>query len=100
MKMNQPDPLVSAINVYKLINENDKMRVLRATFQLGATAKMHHHPQHMVYPLKGGKMKLTSMGKTQELNLEENQVVFLDEQEHEATNIGNSVIELVVVELK
>ena len=100
MEMNQPDPLVSAANVYKLLNENDKMRVLNATFQPGATAKMHHHPTHMAYVLKGGKIRLTSMGKTQEMNLENGQAVFLDQQDHEATNIGDSVIELVVVELK
>ena len=97
---NQLDPLVSAKNVYKFINENDQMRVLKVTFEPGATAKMHHHPKHMAYVLKGGKLKMTSEGKSQNLDLKEGSAVFLDAQNHEATNIGNTLIELLVVELK
>ena len=96
----QSDPLVAASNVYTFINENDRMRVLKVTFRPGDIAKMHHHPQHMAYVLKGGKLKLTSDGKSQELDLKEGSAIFLDAQNHEATNIGNSIIELLVTELK
>ncbi len=96
----QSDPLVAASNVYTFINENDRMRVLKVTFKPGDTAKMHHHPQHLAYVLKGGKAKFTSQGKTQEMNLEEGNAVFLDEQDHEVTNIGGTIIDLLVVELK
>ncbi len=100
-EMNQNlDPLSAAKNVYKFINENERIRVLKVTFNPGLIAKMHHHPQHMVYVLKGGKLKLLSEGKTQELDLKEGSAVFLDEQNHEATNIDDKVIELLVVELK
>ena len=96
----QSDPLESAKNIYKFINENNRMRVLKVIFEPGATAKMHHHPQHMVYVIKGGKLKLTSEGKSQDLDLKEGSAVFLDAQNHEAANIGSSVIEMLVVELK
>jgi quercetin dioxygenase-like cupin family protein len=96
----QSDPLVTAKNVYSFINENDRARVLKVTFKPGDIAKMHHHPQHIVYVLKGGKLKLVSEGKTQELDMKEGSVVFLDAQNHEATNTGNTVLELLVVELK
>jgi quercetin dioxygenase-like cupin family protein len=101
MEMNQNiDPLVSAKNVYKFINENDRVRVLKVTFNPGDTAKMHHHPEHVVYVLKGGRLKLVSGGKTQEMDLKEGSVVFLEAQNHEATNTGGTMIELLVVELK
>ena len=61
---------------------------------------MHHHPEHMVYVLKGGKLRLTSEGKTQDLNLEEGKAMFLSAQDHEATNIGDTTVDLLVVELK
>ena len=96
----QMDPMVIASNVYQFVAENERMRVLKVTFKPGATAKMHHHPQHMVYVLKGGKLRMVSEGKTQELALEEGQAVFLAEQNHEATNIGDTNIDLVVVEMK
>src|SRR5208283_523054 len=101
MEINQKsDPLVIAKNVYSFINENDRVRVLKVTFKPGDVAKMHHHPQHIVYVLNGGKLKLMSEGKTQELDLKEGSALFLDAQNHEATNTGKTVIDLLVVELK
>jgi beta-alanine degradation protein BauB len=94
------DPLTAAPNVYKLLNENDHMRVFRVVFQPHDVAKMHHHPEHMIYVLKGGKARLTSNGKTQDMDLNEGSVVFLEAQDHEAENISNGVIDLLVVELK
>ena len=94
------DPMKVASNVYKFIDENDRVRVLEVIFKPGDTAKMHHHPEHVVYVLKGGRLKLTSEGKTQELDLKQGSVVFLKEQDHEATNNSKSDIDLLVVELK
>ncbi len=94
------DPKIVASNVYTVLNENEKMRVVRVTFKVGETAKMHHHPQHVIYVLKGGKLSLTSGGKTQEVDLKEGSAVFMEAQDHEATNIGDSVVDMVVVELK
>jgi quercetin dioxygenase-like cupin family protein len=94
------DALVVASNVYKLLNENDRMRVLEVVFKPGDVAKMHHHPDHVVYVLKGGKMSLTSGGKTQEMELKTGSVIFLDAQDHEAKNIGNTILDLIVMEMK
>jgi beta-alanine degradation protein BauB len=95
-----PDPKIVASNVYTVINENEKMRVVRVTFKIGEIAKMHHHPEHVVYVLKGGKLSLTSGGKTQTIDLKEGSAVFMEAQDHEATNIGDSVVDMLVVELK
>lgn len=99
-KPKKSDPLVAASNVYTLINENDIFRVLRVTFKPGDTAKMHHHPRHMAYALKGGKIKLLTEGKSQEMDIKEGSVLFLEAQEHEVTNIGKSTVDLLVVEQK
>jgi hypothetical protein len=48
----------------------------------------------------GGKMRLTSMGKTDVLDLADGDAIFLNAQLHEAENIGQSTLELIVVELK
>ncbi len=102
MEMNrQVDPLMVASNVYTFVNENDRMRVLRVTFQPRDTARMHHHPQHMAYALSGGRMQIkTDDGKIQEIDLETGKAAFLEAQNHEATNVGSTVIDLIVVELK
>lgn len=94
------DPLVAASNVYKCLNENEKVRVLQVTFKSGDVAKMHHHPDHVVYALRGGKMSLTTGGKTQEMEIKAGSVMFLDAQDHEAKNIGKTALDLLVMELK
>ncbi len=94
------DPLVAASNVYKCLNENEKMRVLEVVFKPGDAAKMHHHPEHAVYVLKGGKASLTSGGKTQEMELQTGSAIFLEAQDHEVKNIGKTTIDLIVTELK
>ena len=42
------DPMVAASNVYKFLNENERVRVLEVVFKIGDMAKMHHHPEHVV----------------------------------------------------
>ena len=98
--LDNSDPLVAASKNYKFKAENNNARVLEVTFKPGETAKMHHHPQHMAYIIKGGRMKLTSGGKSQEMNLTDGQVVFLSEQHHEAENVGDSTVDMLVVEFK
>jgi beta-alanine degradation protein BauB len=94
------DPLDVASNVYKLKMENDRVRVFDVTFKTGDKAVMHQHPDHVVYVLEGGKMKLTSEGKIDILELKGGDAIFLNAQSHEAENIGQSTLELLVVELK
>jgi quercetin dioxygenase-like cupin family protein len=100
MTENVQDPLEVAGNVYKLKMENDRVRVFDVTFHPGDKALMHRHPDHVVYVLEGGKMKLTSAGKTDVLDLVDGDAIFLNAQSHEAENIGQSTLELLVVELK
>ncbi len=94
------DALTAASNVYKFLNENEKVRVLEVVFKPGDVAKMHHHPDHVAYAISGGKMSLTSEGKTQEMEIKTGSVMFLNAQNHEAKNIGNTTLDLLVVELK
>jgi len=99
-RLDKIDPMVAASNVYKLLNENETFRVLEVVFRPGDIAKMHHHPEHLAYVLKGGRLRLNSNGKTDEIDLTDGSVVFLREQNHEATNVGDSTIDLIVVESK
>jgi beta-alanine degradation protein BauB len=99
-KTENMDPMSVASNVYKFLNENERVRVLEVVFKPRDVAKVHHHPEHVVYVLKGGKLRLTSEGQTQDMDLNTGSVVFLKEQNHEATNIGDSTIDLLVFELK
>lgn len=94
------DPLEAASNVYKLLLENDQVRVLSAKFKPGDKAAMHSHPDHVVYVLNGSKIKMTSDGETNEMELKTGQVIFLEAQPHEVKNIGKTNLDLLVVELR
>jgi len=94
------DPLVVASDISKPMLENERVRVFKATFKAKEKAEMHHHPDHVIYVLKGGKMKITSEGKTNVLDLKEDQSMFLKAQDHEAENIGDTTVEMLIVELK
>ena len=94
------DPKDVASNVYTPKMENDRVRVFQATFEPGEKAAMHHHPDHVIYVIEGGKMKLTSDGKTNIIDLKTGDALFLNAQTHEAENIGQNKLALLVVELK
>jgi quercetin dioxygenase-like cupin family protein len=80
--------------------ENERVRVLDVTFKPGEKAPLHHHPDHVVYVRSGGKLKLKIEGKTDVLTMEKGKTLFLQEQSHEVENIGQTTVDLLVVELK
>jgi quercetin dioxygenase-like cupin family protein len=95
------DALQAASNVSKLIMENDRVRVFDARFKPGVKAAMHSHPDHVIYIVSGGKLKVTPLkGKTQELDLKAGQVLWMDATSHTAENLGKTDVHLLVVELK
>jgi len=80
--------------------ENERVKVFEVTFQPGEKAAMHHHPDHVVYVRKGGKLKVTVDSKPEIFNFETGQTMFLNEQSHEVENVGKTTVDLLVVELK
>jgi quercetin dioxygenase-like cupin family protein len=96
-----PDPLTVGANIYKLVFENERVRVLDVSFKPGDKIAMHAHPDHAAYVRSGGKLKVSpSTGAPQELDLKTGQGAFLPAQSHSAENVGKTPLKLVVVEIK
>jgi beta-alanine degradation protein BauB len=91
---------MEAAPVSKVLTENEKVRVTELVSKPGDVAKMHSHPDHVVYVVKGGMASLTSGGKTQELELKAGTATFFNATQHEMKNIGSTTLELIIVELK
>ncbi len=89
-----------ANHMNKILMENNRVNVLNVTFQPGEKAPMHHHPDHVIYVLSGGKLAITSNGKTDTLDLQKGKVLYLNEISHAVENIGATTVDLLVVELK
>lgn len=96
------DVLKAAGNVYKLLMENEKVRVLDILLKPGEKAPMHNHPSdHVVYVMKNTKFKLTfPEGKTNEVDLKAGQTLWMEAGSHATENIGTTEGHNLVIELK
>ncbi len=95
------DPLQVAGNVYSLIMENEYVRVLDARFKPGDRALMHFHPNHVIYVLADGKLKITvSEGNSMNVDLKTGQAIWMPAGQHAAENVGKREVHNVVIELK
>jgi len=95
------DPAVVAKDVYKLVLENDRVRVFDVKFAPGQKAVMHIHPDHVVYVLEDATLRLTGPdGKSQDVSIKAGQTLFLPAGPHAAENIGKTAAHNLVVELK
>src|SRR3989338_7615247 len=95
------DPLEVAPNMYTLIYENDQVRVMQVTFQVGEQIAEHSHPDHFVYVLEGGNLKITKAdGTVTDAELKVGDVVWINAEAHWAINTGTTPVRLLVTELK
>jgi len=95
------DPLKIDPDIYTLALENEKVRVFTVTFKPGAKIGRHSHPDHVVYVIKPGKLKISrSETDSKDYELKTGESMFIPAETHWAENVGDTEIQLVVVELK
>jgi quercetin dioxygenase-like cupin family protein len=95
------DPAVVAKDVYRLILENQRVRVFDVRFAPGQRAEMHGHPDHVVYVFDDANLRLTGAdGKSQDVAIRAGQALFLPAGPHAAENIGPKAAHNLVIELK
>ena len=95
------DPLTVGPDIYTLLFENDRVRVMQVTFAPGATIAMHSHPDHVVTIVSGGTLKLSYPdGSTKELAGKPGDAIWIPAETHAAENIGTTEVKGVIIELK
>lgn len=95
------DPLDVAPDTYTLVYENDRVRVMQVTIPVGGQIAEHSHPDHYVYVLEGGSIKITKKdGTVTDAELKVGDVVWIDAETHWAVNTGTTPVRLLVNELK
>jgi quercetin dioxygenase-like cupin family protein len=95
------DPLDTAPDMYKLIYENERVRILEVSFQVGEQIAEHSHPDHFVYVLEAGNLRITnSDGTVTDAEFKVGDVVWLNAETHWAVNTGTTPVRLLVTELK
>ena len=86
---------------YKVLIDNEKVRVIDNMSNPGDKSAWHSHPDYLVYVIEGGISKMTTkdgMSKTTEFK--KGQTLWLDATTHETQNIGKTKIHLLLIELK
>lgn len=95
------DPLEVAPDMYKLVYQNDRVRVMQVTFQVGQKIAEHSHPDHFVYVLEGGNLKITKKdGTVTDAQLKVGDLIWINAETHWAVNTGTTSVRLLVTELK
>jgi len=95
------DPLKVAPEMYKLLHENDRVRVMEVTFKPGSKIAKHSHPDHFVYAVTGGKLTIHhAEGEPTNAEVKPGDVVWMAAESHWAVNTGTTEVRLLVTELK
>lgn len=96
------DPTVSNGDAYKVVFENDRVRVLEYTDAPGHRTTIHHHPDSVMYTLSNFRRRLISgsSDETREVEMPAGFVGWLPAQDHAGENIGDTATHVLFVELK
>jgi beta-alanine degradation protein BauB len=95
------DAAIVAPHVYKVVFENDKVRVLEVSMAPGASTSMHTHPDYVAYLQNEGKVRFTMPdGETAEVEFPAGTVMWREAEEHATENIGSSELRAIFFEPK
>jgi len=95
------DPTKVDSTHYKVVFENDQVRVLRITYGAGEKSVMHSHPEGIAVFLTDGDGKFTFPdGKTEDVKFNSGNVIWIPEQTHQPENIGDKAFEVIQIEMK
>lgn len=94
------DPAVSNPDHYKVVFENDRVRVLEYHDEPGARTTPHRHPDSVMHTLSSFRRRLASGGEEREVEIPAGTTGWLPAQEHHGENIGDTPTHVLFVELK
>ena len=95
------DPVKTSPQYYKVLLENDQVRVLEYRLKAGEKEAMHSHPAGVVYVLSGGKLKFSYPdGRTGERAAATGETIWREPTTHAVENIGDTEAHAIAVDLK
>jgi len=95
------DPVKLYPDNYKVLYENDRVRVLDFKLKKGAKETAHMHPAHVAHVLTGFKIRfIFPNGKTAIRETKNGDVLFSEAVTHASENIGATDAHGILVELK
>ena len=94
------DPSVTDPDHYRVIFENDRVRVLEYRDRPGDETHPHRHPDSLMYTLTSFRRRISHSGRRVDVEIPAGSVRWLGAQEHSGHNIGDTETHTIFVELK
>jgi quercetin dioxygenase-like cupin family protein len=95
------DPVVTDGDKYKVVMENERVRVLEYRDSPGQRTSPHYHPDYVLCALSSFRRKLTlSDGREAVVEVRAGEVAWGKAQSHIGENIGSTDTHVLIVELK
>ena len=94
------DPTATNPDHYKVIFENDQVRILEYRDQPGDRTTPHEHPNSVMVTLSSFSRRLYSGDAERDVELSAHKASWLPAQQHSGHNIGETPTHVIFVELK
>jgi len=94
------DPVETNPAHYRVIFENERVRVLEYTDEPGQRTTVHAHPDSVMYTLSTFRRRLHQGDQHRDVEIVAGGAHWLPAQEHAGENIGDTATHTVFVELK
>jgi quercetin dioxygenase-like cupin family protein len=95
------DPTVTDPDKYKVVFENERVRVLEYRDEPGQRTSPHEHPDSVMITLSGFDRRLVgATGEARDVTIQPGEIRWLDAQTHSGENVGETPTHVVFVELK
>jgi len=94
------DPVTTSPDHYKVVFENDRVRVLEYKDEPGDRTTRHEHPDSLMYTLSSFQRRLSSGDSQRDVELQAGSTNWLPAQQHSGANIGETATHVLFVELK
>jgi quercetin dioxygenase-like cupin family protein len=95
------DAVAVAPDIYKVVLENDRVRVLDARGQPGDKTELHSHPAMVAIAITECHLRFGFPdGQTADAELKPGEAIYLEPVEHTTEIRGTGAVQMVLVELK
>jgi len=101
MATSAQNPVTTSPQFYKVLLENDQVRVLEYRLKPGEKEPMHSHPAGVVYVLSGGTLKFSYPdGRTEEKTAATGEAIWRDPITHAVENVGKMEAHAIAIDVK
>ncbi len=95
------DAVTVAPEIYKVLFENDRVRVLEVTGVPGSKSPMHSHPDSVMHALSDGSIIVTSeQGESDGAEVTAGTTFWTSATTHSVENVGTGTVRFIRIELK